>query len=118
MDEQSFLVAKLLELVDDGVEAVPVAGGAADAAVDNQVRGAFGHVGVEVVHQAAEGRFLLPALAAQLVAARRANCGSCGHTLLPLENCLHARRRSAKADTQHTTDKRAVLCEGTARLPD
>ena len=51
-----------LELAHDGVEALPVARGLADAAVDDEVLRALGHLGVEVVHQHAQGRFLLPAL--------------------------------------------------------
>ena len=60
----------MLELANDGVEALPVAGGAADAAVNDEVGGALGDFGIEVVHQAAQGCFLLPAFTAELVAAR------------------------------------------------
>ena len=56
--------------------------GAANAAVDDQVGGPLGHFRVEIVHQAAQRRLLLPALAAQLAAARRANDWSCcGHRI-------------------------------------
>ena len=45
----------------DAVEAVPVAGGAADAAVDHELAGLLGHVGIEVVHEHAQGRLGEPA---------------------------------------------------------
>ena len=90
LHQQRLLVAQPLQLADDGVKALPIARGFADAAVDHQVRGPLGHLGIEVVHQAAQSRLLLPALAAQLVAARRANCGSCRrcHTSLPIRRPL------------------------------
>ena len=66
LDEERVFRAETFELADDGVEALPVARGAADATVDDEVLGALGHFGVEVVHQAAEGGFLLPAFAAEL----------------------------------------------------
>ena len=83
LDQQSFLIAELLQFANDGVKALPVARGLANASVDNKVRGPLGNLGVEVVHQTAEGGFLLPALATQRVAAggadRRSHCRR--HTL-------------------------------------
>ncbi len=76
LDEQRFFVAEVFELANDGVVAVPVARGAADAAVDDKVLRALGDFGIEVVHQAAECGFLLPAFAAQRGAARGAHDGS------------------------------------------
>ena len=73
LDQQRFLVAEVLELVNDGVETLPVPGRLADAAVDDEILRALGDFGIEVVHQAAEGRFLLPAFAVELGAARGAN---------------------------------------------
>jgi hypothetical protein len=58
------------ERCQDLVEALPVARGAADAAVDHQVLRAFGHVGVEVVLDHAVGGLGQPVLAVQLAAAR------------------------------------------------
>ncbi len=55
----------------DGVERLPAAGGATGAAVDHQVLGMLGHLGIEVVHQHPQRGLLLPALAGQLGAARR-----------------------------------------------
>ncbi len=75
LDQEGFVVAEMFEFAHDGVKAFPVASSAADAAVDDQVRGALGYVGIEVVHQAAQSGFLLPALAAELIAAGGTNYG-------------------------------------------
>ena len=50
-------------------KAGPGAGGLAAAAVDDQVLGPLGDLGVEVVHEHAQGGLLEPALAGQLCAA-------------------------------------------------
>ena len=65
LDEQRLLVAQSLKLGHDRVIARPVARGLADPAVDDELGGILGHVGVQVVLEHAQGRFLLPALAAQ-----------------------------------------------------
>ena len=51
LDEQCLVVAERAQLADDRVERVPRARRAPGAAVDDEVVGALGHVGVEVVHQ-------------------------------------------------------------------
>ena len=66
LDEERVFRAEALEFANDGVEAFPVARGTADAAIDDEVLRALGHFGIEVVHQAAEGGFLLPAFAAEM----------------------------------------------------
>ena len=53
----------------DRVERLPAAGGAAGAAVDHQILGMLGDLGVEVVHQHPQRGLLLPALTGQLGAA-------------------------------------------------
>ena len=78
LDQKGFVVAEMFEFAHDGVKTFPVARGAANAAVDDQVRGALGHFGIEVVHQAAQRGFLLPALAAELIAAGGTNCRDSG----------------------------------------
>ncbi len=70
----------------------PVAGRLARAAVDHQVVGPLGHLGVEVVHQHAQRRLLLPAAAAELEAPRGADragagVGGSGHAPILVE-CL------------------------------
>ena len=49
--------------------ALPIAGGAAGSAVDDEVLRALGDLFVEVVHQHAHGGFLGPSFAGELVAA-------------------------------------------------
>ena len=49
---------------DDAVEALPVARGPADAAIDHQLVRPLGDVGVEIVHQHPQRRFGQPALGA------------------------------------------------------
>ena len=51
LDQQRLVVFEPAKRFDDLVEAGPIARGPADAAVDHQVLGPLGHVGVEVVHQ-------------------------------------------------------------------
>jgi hypothetical protein len=53
------------------VEALPVARGAADAAIDDQFLRVLGNGGIEIVHQHAERRLGEPALRVQLGPARR-----------------------------------------------
>ena len=58
---------------DDGVERGPAAGGPAGAAVDDELVGTLGHLGIEVVHQHPQGGLLRPALTAEVGAARGAD---------------------------------------------
>ena len=58
---------------DDAVEALPVARGAADAAVDDELAGLLRHVGIEVVHQHPQRRLGEPALGGDVGAVRRAD---------------------------------------------
>jgi hypothetical protein len=48
---QRLVVVQALQSAHDGPEALPVAGGLAGAAVDDEVFGALGDLGVEVVHE-------------------------------------------------------------------
>ena len=58
---------------DDRVEGVPAARRAAGAAVDDEIVGAFGDVGIEIVHQHPQRGFLEPSPARQRRAARCAD---------------------------------------------
>jgi hypothetical protein len=73
LHEQGLIVFELLERREQGVEGGPVAGGLAAAAVDDEVFGALGDLGVEVVLEHAEGGLLQPAFAGEGGAARRAH---------------------------------------------
>ena len=70
LHEQRLVAFEALERGDDAVEALPVARGAADAAIDDEFFGTFGHLRIEIVHQHAQRRFGQPALGGELVAAR------------------------------------------------
>ena len=80
LHQQRLVVLQRLQRIDDGVVALPVARGAARAAVHHEVLRALGDVRVEIVHQHAHGGFLPPSFAGELVAARRlhGNVGSAG----------------------------------------
>ena len=71
LDQERLVVLEVLQGLDDRRVGVPAAGGATGAAVDDELVGVFGHLGVEVVHEHAHGRFLRPPLAGSLGAARR-----------------------------------------------
>ena len=72
-DEQRLVVLEPPELGDDRVEGLPAARRPAGAAIHDEVVGILGHLGVEVVHEHPQRRLLLPALAGELGAARRAD---------------------------------------------
>ena len=76
LHEQGLVVVEALQRADDGPEALPVAGRLARPAVDDEVFGALGHLGVEVVHEHAQGRLLVPALAREIPPPRRPYGGS------------------------------------------
>ena len=73
LDEQGLIVLEHTQRLDDGVEALPVARGLPCTAIHNQIPRPLGDLGIEVVHQHAQGGFLRPALAADRTAARRAH---------------------------------------------
>ena len=80
---------------DDAVEALPVARGAADAAIDHQLARLLGDVGIEVVHQHAQRRLGEPALG------RRASCraarGSGGRCRCGSWRPRHVQRRAGRS---------------------
>ena len=65
LDQQRLIGLEALQGFDDAIETVPVARGAADAAVDHELFGTLGHRRVEVVHEHAQRRFGEPALCAR-----------------------------------------------------
>ncbi len=79
LDEQRLVLAEPPELAHDRVERIPRAGRPAGAAVDHEVVGVLGDLRIEVVHQHAQRRFLLPAEAGALGAARGADGSGSGH---------------------------------------
>jgi hypothetical protein len=69
LHQHGLVVLQPAQRPHDRVERLPAAGGAAGAAVDHQVFGMLGDLGVEIVHQHPQRGLLLPALASQLGAA-------------------------------------------------
>ena len=79
LDEQGLIGFQVLERVDDGVESLPRACGAAGAAVDHEVLGALRDLRVQVVHEHAQRCFSLPRLGVERRAARGADFTGCRH---------------------------------------
>jgi hypothetical protein len=71
LDQQGFIGFQLAQSLHNAVERLPVARGAADAAVNDKFVWPFGHFRIEVVHQHAQRRFGQPAFGAESRAARR-----------------------------------------------
>ncbi len=65
LDQHGLVLLEALQRAHHGVEGAPVARGLAGAAVDDQLRGVLGHLGVEVVHEHPQGGLLLPPLRGQ-----------------------------------------------------
>jgi hypothetical protein len=72
LHQESLIRFERLQRPDDGVKAFPVARGFSRSAIDHQIFRLLGNFRVEVVHQHAQSRFLLPPFAGQLGSARRA----------------------------------------------
>jgi len=69
--QQRLVVLERAEAAHDVVEGLPIPRRAPGPAVHHEIIGALGDLGVEVVHEHAEGGFLLPPLAGDRGAARR-----------------------------------------------
>ena len=69
LHEQRLIRLETAERRNDPVESLPVARGAPDAAIDDELAGPFGDIRVEVVHQHPQGRLGEPAFRAPLGAA-------------------------------------------------
>lgn len=70
LDEHRLVLLERLKGADHRVERAPVAGGLPGAAVDDELVGMLGDLGVEVVLQHPQGGFLLPSQGGQCAAAR------------------------------------------------
>ena len=73
LHQQALIVLELPQALENLVETFPVARGAADTAVDDELFRLFGNLGIEVVLDHAVGGFGEPALAGQFAAARGAD---------------------------------------------
>ncbi len=73
LDEQRLVGLKLSERRDNAVEALPVARGAADAAVDDELARPLRHLRVEVIHEHSKRRLGQPGFRRDFRPARRAD---------------------------------------------
>src|SRR5690348_15057238 len=73
LHQQRLVAFERPQRAHDGVKTVPVAGCPPGAAIDHQIVGPLGHLGVEVVHEHSQGCLLLPSLARYLGSARCAH---------------------------------------------
>ena len=73
LHEQRLVVLEPLQRLDDFVIAVPVARGAADAAIDDELAGLLRNLRVEIVHQHAHRRLGLPGAGGKRQATRAAD---------------------------------------------
>jgi hypothetical protein len=71
LHKERLVIFKLAQRPDNRVERFPASSGATGSSVNNEPIGIFGYAWIEIVHQHPHGRFLMPALAASLLAARR-----------------------------------------------
>ena len=81
LHEQRLVVPERAELAHDDVEGLPRARGLAGAAVDDEVLGPLGDLGIEVVVEHAERGLLHPALARERRSARSRHRSSHGSLL-------------------------------------
>ncbi len=100
LHHQGFIVIQRTERAHDGVEAIPTARGAARAAVDDELIGVLGNLGIEIVVDHAQGGFLMPALAGDFTAAGRADGGRSGHSRQSYRRATI--RRHASSFPEHT----------------
>ncbi len=81
LNQQRLVRLERAKRVDDRVERLPVARGLSRSAVDDQIFGTLGNVGIQIVHQHAQRGFLRPALARKCRATGRPYyAGACCHT--------------------------------------
>jgi hypothetical protein len=80
LHQQGLVTLQTAQAAHQGVIALPVSRRPAGSAIDHQLVGFLGHLGVQVVHEHAQGGFLLPAFAGEGPPPGSANCGSDRHT--------------------------------------
>jgi hypothetical protein len=78
LDEQRLIVVEPAERRDDRVERGPGSRGATRSAIHDEILRPFRHLGIEVVHQHAQGGLLLPPFAGNGGAARRTDVAAQG----------------------------------------
>jgi hypothetical protein len=79
LHQQSFIIFDFLERTDDCVVSLPTPRGLPRSPIDNQVVGFLSDLAIEIIHQAAQRGFLMPAFAIKLSAAWRNNVSTSSH---------------------------------------
>ena len=98
LHEQRLVIPKFAQGAHDRIERFPTSRGAACSAVNNKPIRIFGHVGIEIVHQTTQRRFLVPAFARKLRAVRRPdNIGSC-HAVIRFRGAARLLPRPRESD--------------------
>ena len=129
LDEQRLVVAELEQRADDRLQRLVGARGPARAAVDDELLGMLGHLGVEVVEQHPQRRLGLPRARVQL-GARAARGSPRGRrraprpaplsvpvTLIPSPPCSFFRRMRNQVHAVATTKKNDRGDRGAAQAP-
>ncbi len=73
LHDQRLVVLQPAQRANDRIEGLPRPCGAAVTAIDDQILGTFGNLGIEIVHQHAQCGFLRPTQASEFRTARRPN---------------------------------------------
>ena len=108
LNQQRLVVGERAQFADDRVERVPGARRPPGAAVDDEVVGALGDLGIEVVHQHPHRGLLAPAAAAELGAVGGVNLARAAHSNPPTASSTaasrapSASRRSAASSSGET----------------
>ena len=102
LDQHGLVGLQVAQRADHGVEGAPVAGGAAGAAVDDQVVGALGVLRVEVVHQHPQRGLGGPPLGGQGGAAGCADGTGAFHDQSPCVHCSDCASASPRAGCSST----------------
>src|SRR5438874_3242117 len=81
LDKERFVVFQFTQRADDCIECFPASGGATSSTVNHELIRILCDVRIEIVHQHPHCRFLMPAFARGLSAARRMNNSLSAHEL-------------------------------------
>jgi hypothetical protein len=79
LHKERLIVFEIAKGSDNRIESFPAPGGATRSTVNDKAVRRFGYIGIEIVHQHPHGRFLMPAFAASLDAARCVNDSFSAH---------------------------------------
>ena len=81
LDEEGFIIFQRFKRFQDGIEAIPIAGGLTAPAIDHQLQRPLGYFGIQVVLDHAESGFGLPGFAGELGTSGSLNRAGIGHDI-------------------------------------